>query len=225
MPIGKQVGNTCQYFTLMNLMETLERGALTSTDFKNCIGYCISNSPNPSGFIATYCNKPKVGTTTSLIGSFDQMVVGTHYYVDNGVHAVCMTKSGGGNIAIWNPQLGTEKNYDIEDGRVTTNNQTYPNNNNDNNLNKFDVWQLKDVLDGTTGERNRQIAILNAISTFMTTYTTADARTTNLAASLGTGNAGLNMTVDEKKAVVMALVGRDSKKYKIGPIKLAMGVQ
>lgn len=212
-----QKGHTCQYFSLLYLMQEANAGALSASDFKDCIQYMVNRIGNSSGFIAAYLSKPYKPGTTSYITSIHDLPIGQKQYVDNGKHAVVITKIAANTFDVWNPQLAkvTTINTTLS---LTTNKQTYP----DSGKSTVDIWALKDASvnktdQGTTTERDRQIDIINALSSYLTNFTTTTGKQTNV------DTPAQLMTDDEKGAFAIALRTIDSK-LNLSALKTALHI-
>jgi len=212
----KQKGNTCQYFSTLYLMQEENAGALATTDFNNFITYMVNKSSNNSSFISTYLSKPYLAGTTTYFNNIKDIILGNHYYIDNSKHAVVMTRTAADTFDVWNPQLCAVNIEKSIDNTLTTNKQNYP----DTGKTTVDVWSLKSNLLNdatTTTERNRQIDIVNALSTYLTNNTTTLLRMTTIKTP------GIQMNNDEKKALIMGLYAID-KGLSVASMKTALNV-
>lgn len=200
-----QKGHTCQYFSLLYLMQEANAGALSATDFKDCIQYMVNRAGNASGFISAYLSKPYSAGTTTYITSIHDLPIGQKHYVDNGRHAVVITKIAVNTFEVWNPQLAKITTLTTSLS-LTTNKQTYP----DVGKSTVDIWVLKDSSvnktdQATTTERDRQIDIINALSSYLTNFITTAAKQANV------NTPAQLMKDDEKGAFAIALRTIDSK--------------
>lgn len=212
-----QKGHTCQYFSLLYLMQEANAGALSPTDFKDCIQYMVNRTGNASGFISAYLGKPYKTGTTSYITSIHDLPPGQKHYVDNGKHAVVITKIAANTFEVWNPQLAKVATITTSLSLVT-NKQTYP----DSGKSAVDIWSLKDSAVNKTDqitavERDRQIDIINALSSYLTNFTTTTGKQANV------NTPAQLMNDDEKGAFAIALRMIDSK-LNLNALKTALHI-
>jgi len=229
MPITvTQRGNTCQYFSILYLMDQANRGCFSKEDFKNFITFLTNRATNGSGFIDAYLSLSKIGTTTSILKKLKDLEANKLYYVDNSKHAVIVIKKDTGNYNVWNPQTNLiQENLALVSGYLnlgTSPNLRYPYNLTSliKNEKEVSVWEFnssKAVNDMTTNaERTRQIDIINRLVTYLSTPVNVTNLTINASAE--------GMTEDEKISYITAInIIKDSfAKYNYTNFKLALGL-
>ncbi len=173
MPLNRQLGDTCQYFSLLRLMEAGGRLALSQDDVKMAIGLMATRGKKlGSGFISTYCSlvkDPAKLTDVTGAGSF---------YADNKVHAIVIRRRAAVAAAaaalpvaealiVWNPNVAEDVEF-VPALSITSSSQQYP-----SDKGALSLWSLKaPVLSAAEAaaknvERARQINVFNALSAYL----------------------------------------------------------
>jgi hypothetical protein len=173
MPLNRQLGDTCQYFSLLQLMEAGGRLALSQDDMKMAVGLMATRGKKlGSGFIAAYCSLVKDPAKLS-----DVTGAGS-YYADNKVHAIVIRRraavaaaAGALPVAealiVWNPNVAEDVEF-APAANITSATQQYP-----SDKGALSLWSLKTpVLDAaqtaaTNAERARQVNVFNPLSTYL----------------------------------------------------------